>query len=143
MANDINIGQIAEQLSHKADTDMNNVMTTMSSISKSYFAGLSMPSNSHVDLALDASGSKYSAPANGWFARYIKLKAETSTSASYVGLYNVTKFPIGQVSAGVQAGTSWKRLFVPVLKGDEVQVNYANITTETPTFRFIYAEGEV
>ena len=98
----------------------------------SYISGLGMPSNKYIDLTLGASGSEYTAPANGWY--YL---SRTSTGASqYIALTS-------QVATNKLSTGSGQLLqdYVPVLKGCTVRVTYSAQTTGV--FRFYYAEGEV
>ena len=105
---------------------------------KSEISGWSMPSSKYIDLTLGASGSTYTAPANGWFQidkitgisgfAYLVLRNNTSGICNNPSAYN---FNSGTLSA-----------FVPAIKGDNIVVSY-NATGNTTLFRFIYAQGEV
>lgn len=53
----------ASSLQGKANVDMDNLSTA----GKAEVAGLAMPSDKYIDLTLSASGSTYTAPANGLF----------------------------------------------------------------------------
>lgn len=106
------------------DVDASNATAT----GKSTLAGFAMPSSNYIDLTLGASGSNYTAPANGWF--------EFGSGASgTIQTINITK-DIGMTSVTQALGA---RTFVPVSQGDIVKCNY----TATPsTKKFIYAQGE-
>lgn len=105
---------------------------------KSEISDWGMPSNKYIDLTLGASGSTYTAPANGWFQidkitgisgfAYLVLRNNTSGICNNPSAYN---FNSGTLSA-----------FVPAIKGDNIRVSY-NATGNTTLFRFIYAQGEV
>ncbi len=123
----LDVGEVLEALTLKTD--------------KVQAANSSMPSNKYVDLTLGASGSEYTAPANGYFSWSGLLKG----SVAYFVLYNKT------TRLGTQSYSSYNAdtgvigsCFVPVSKGDVVvNKNYASTSLTTNYFRFIYAEGEV
>lgn len=98
---------------------------------KSYMAQMSMPSTKYVDLTLNASGSTYTAPANGWF--FLQKK---HSSATYAGIYNTTAGWLAMECGG----SSIPKVCLPAQKGQQVMVSYG-ATGETTYFRFIYAEG--
>ena len=116
-ANLIDAGRIGEQLATK--TDMLQA------------SGASMPSGRYVALTMGASGSKYTAPADGYFTVTVlgntgswvyiinsSSKLETSTnSASQNGLFSV---------------------IMPVKKNDVCQFTYYGTVQST---KFIYAQG--
>lgn len=95
-------------------------------------SGIGFPSNRYEDLTLGASGTEYTAPANGYF-NFNKDEAANQ----YLIMYNVTK---KYGSTDFSAGGQIKMIF-PVQKNDVVQVNWAGSGTLVH-FRFIYAEGE-
>lgn len=123
-----NIGEyisgIEEQLVNKTD--------------KVQAAQASMPSDKYIDLTLGASGSTYTAPANGY---YYFEKGVGKTSLVYLQLKNITN---GMCSEYASSGssTNYAKVFLPVEKGDTVMVSY-NVSGSTSVCRFIYAEGEV
>jgi hypothetical protein len=100
-------------------------------------ASASMPSDRYIDLTLGASGSTYTAPANGWFY----LSKVVGGDWYYVELDVVkdgeTLFAIFADAYRTSPGT----IIIPVKKGDTVVARY-NATGATSRFRFIYAEGE-
>lgn len=93
-------------------------------------SGFGFPSDRYDDLELGASGSSYTAPANGYF-----FISKSGSSGQYVKLTAKT-MAIVSVSNGGQA-----IVYLPVKKGAEVRVDY-NLSGATNAFRFIYAEGE-
>ena len=96
-------------------------------------SGWAMPSTKQLSLTLGASGTSYSAPADGWFT----VGKASGTSGAYFNLVNETA-GIGLTSDGYQTGN--KLLFVPVSKGDVVKCTYT-FSGSTSFFRFIYANG--
>ena len=98
-------------------------------------SGFGFPSSNYDDLELGASGTQYTAPANGW----ISLCKKTASANQYIILENSTK------SHGVNSrpNVSGTVIYIalPVQKGDVVTITY-DASGETKYFRFIYAEGE-
>lgn len=124
----IDVGQITEDLNGKADIDLGNVSAT----GKSTSAGWAMPSTVSTSLTLGASGTEYTAPANG----YVVLAV--TSGLSYFYLVNKTT---GLASGVTQGGTGFTcRLFIPVQKDDKFEVDY-QLTPDAYSFTFIYAEG--
>lgn len=109
-------------------------LLTMSN--KNIISGWGMPSNRYIDLTLGASGTTYTAPANG----YLHLYKEVNSADQYVVLTN-TNNGLG-MHAWVPKSGGGAVATIPVKKGDIVSINYtagANVIC----FRFIYAEGEL
>ena len=95
----------------------------------------SKPSNRYVDLTLQASGTTYTAPANGWFSLWQK---DGTSSTGQITIRNlVSLFGIG--SEGTVAG--YTNLNLPVHKNEQVAVYYRNVTNTDFQFRFIYDGG--
>lgn len=118
-ANLIDAGRIGEQLATK--TDMLQA------------SGAGMPSNKYIDLTLGASGSTYTAPANGYY--YLSSWATTTSAQQAIanGYYTVNNITTLNGAPLCSA--------INVSKGDNVYVEYMNINKRI--FRFIYAKGEV
>lgn len=112
----------------KADTDLANVTNT----GKVLMSGMGMPSDTYVDLTLGASGSTYTAPANGWFT----FSKKTNNTNQYIFLKGSL---IGSELKAPNSG-SGLTVFLPVQKGDSIRVGY-NAGGGTDYFRFIYAVG--
>lgn len=100
----------------------------------STISGWSMPSDQCIDLALGATDSSYTAPANG----YLYFAKVAGASGKFNSLQNQTT-TLGADCWGNDS-TSWCRCYIPVRKGDVVKAQY-NTTGDTKAFRFIYAEG--
>lgn len=95
-------------------------------------SGLGMPSNKYVELTVGASGSTYTAPANGYFNVY----GLANGGQGWIYLQNNNKGTTCQPSNSNQNGVNG---FIPVSKGDVVYMQYVNITWSA--FRFYYAQG--
>ena len=119
-ANLIDAGRIGEQLATK--TDMLQA------------SGAGMPSSRYIDLTLGASGSTYTAPANGW----VYLRKNAGGTNKYCQLNNSTA-GFGLISH-VPSSANTCQIYIPVKKGDIIQ-SYYDATGNTLEFRFIYAEG--
>lgn len=120
------IARIEEQLATKTD------MLQASS------AG--MPSNRYIDLTLGASGTTYTAPANGLLC----LTKQTNDFNQYVQ-FNATSSDLGyrnNILTGQEVYNTGALAYtcMPMLKGQSTQVFYSAGGT-TYAFRFIYAEG--
>lgn len=120
----IDVAQVLSDLALKADMGLGNI----SDGAKSLVSGLGMPSTRYDKLTLKASGSRYISPGNGYFWFY---SANPGCTASIRGSYIGMK---GKSEAGYGC-----EIFIPIKKGQEVQVNYS--TMELSEFKFIYAEG--
>ena len=122
--------EFQQGLSGKADTNLGNLSTS----GKDLASGLGMPSNRYTDLTLGASGSIYTAPANGFIALYYNTNADFS----YCHLYN------GSTSYGTTAVYDHNALGglyqgIEVRGGSQFSIIYSGL--EILIFRFIYAEG--
>lgn len=119
-------GITTEQLNNKVDID----------------SSWGFPSNRYIDLTLGASGSSYTAPANGWFS----IAKRGSGNGQSLMLY------LGETASSAQSRlfrqefttsaltTSVLGSFMPCKKGDKITIEYT-IGGALQHFRFIYAEG--
>ena len=91
------------------------------------------PSDRYIDLTLGASGTQYTAPANGWL--YLAKKATEAGQYIYMGI-------VGDIIAVEIHSSSTEHLqaFIPCKKGKTINVTYTAGGTATH-FRFIYDEG--
>ena len=101
-------------------------------------AGMCMPSNKYIDLTLGASGTRYIAPANGWFSLDTWT---TSTTSAYYQLHNRTS-DLALLVVPDQGHVYQQKGFIPCKAGDIVAFTYSNIDTTKTRWRFIYAQGE-
>lgn len=111
-----------------ASVDLSNLTAT----GKEKAANLAMPSSSHIDLTLGASGTTYTAPADGYYCYY----GHINNGYLHFGNLTASVYSMFQFN-GDSGGAS---CFIPVQKGQIVAANYANIVSTT-FFRFVYAEG--
>lgn len=134
----VDINQIIGDLEGKADVDLSNAVPAKSFTSQS--AGWAMPSDSYVDLTLGASGSTYTAPANGWIflakssgaaRQYVSVGIKDASGQSVIEDYNL-----------VSSTTQNLTILFPISKGATYVIGY-NATGATNFFRFIYAQGEI
>lgn len=125
---EIDINKVYEDLELKANKSLSNLTAE----GKSLASGLGMPSNKYVDLTLGASGSTYTAPANGYFAVRIESK-DSFVDMQYSDISGT----------GVQSTANTSRYsaacLLPVRQGKKIVVNYSG---NIARFLFIYAEGE-
>ena len=114
----VNMGRIGEQLATKTD--------------KVQAARASMPSDKYINLTVGASGSTYTAPADGWFCSSGRATSENGyiSFEFYNGLYQ----QIHVRNSGQHLG-----LVRPASKGDTLQINYENMADMF--IIFTYAEG--
>lgn len=106
---------------------------TKSPTNNEYMARMAMPSDKYIDLELGASGSKYTAPANGYFW----FSAHSSAGGQYANIGNDTS---GWVQNYAHDNSDQMNLMRPVKKGETVQV-FWTLGGSKNYFRFIYAQG--
>ena len=132
----IDVGQITQTLTGKADVDLSNAVPAKSFTSQS--AGWAMPSDSYVDLTLGASGSTYTAPANGYFAFEGHVTSSNGWCNIFVMNNDTTFYSTTTVGPNVY---HWTGSNIPVHKDAIVKLSWANYSMGF--FRFIYAQGEI
>lgn len=125
----VDIDNIATDLNSKADRSLSNVDNTANIL----MAHNAMPSNVYDTLTLGASGSQYTAPADGLF--HISKQGNVGES---IGLSNLTSG--FDVSSSITINNGAVALYIPAKKGDILQVNYS-ASLVTLGFSFIYAVG--
>ena len=119
-----------------ANRDLSNLTNTGTSNS----AGYPMPSSTYKNLTLGASGSSYTAPANGWIQF-------TATAPSGNDTY-ILVAAIGDTKDGLcmeDRGQGSLNAYIPVNKGQAFKVTYDPIAPfgvdPYDRFEFIYANG--
>lgn len=120
------IDEVVTDLNGKADTDLTNVTDS----AKVMMSGMGMPSGKYIDLTLGASGTTYTAPANGWV-----IVGKRCTANQYLGTYSNTIMKCLETW-----DSSYCSLYFPVKKGDIFPISYT-AAGKTEVFRFIYAQG--
>ena len=104
---------------------------------KSTISGWSMPSNRYIDLTLGASGSTYTAPANGYIAVGIDGVTNNWITFEAGNSYFQTTF------TSPNKDTTWVRGTYAIGKGHHVKVYYGGTSSSFPKYIvFYYAEGE-
>lgn len=98
----------------------------------SWIAAQVLPSGKYIDLTLGATGSNYTAPANGW----IMLSQQGSSANKMVSLVNVSA---GELQSTSKSTVGTNDVYIPVKKSDTFRAFYDGSITK---FRFIYAKGE-
>ena len=103
-----------------------------------YDCGNTLPDTEYIDLELKATGSHYTAPANGWFQC---TERHNGTGIGYVVVENTTT---SLSSLCNDSSNKLCRAYVSVKKGDTITVWYGNINTSDTSsfFRFIYVKGQ-
>lgn len=140
----VNWGQIKGTLSNQTDlqnslnslqTLITNLTTTVNTkVNKATATSASLPSTKNTALTLGASGTSYTAPADGWvvFQKYAGI------TAAYISLINSATGLIDEVAnANASARCA---VFMPVLKNNKFTANYS-ATGNTVLFKFVYAQG--
>lgn len=125
---------IQTQLDSKADANITANGTILNTQGKSLISGLSMPSDNLTNLTVGASGTIYTAPANGYF-----IYKDTATTVGAISFENLTNTMRVSNTAN---GDGWLRdISIPAKAGDIIRMNYQNLGT-SQVFRFVYTEGE-
>ena len=97
----------------------------------SQVAHMAMPSDKYIDLTLGASGTTYTAPADGW----VQIMGASTASGGYIEILNrLIDFTFQGASA-----QQYTRGYCPVVKNTTYIINYENFNTDL--LRFIYNVG--
>lgn len=133
ITDDVDGANVATKAELQAVESEANNLTNLTAQGKSLVSGLGMPSNRYIDLTLGASGSTYTAPANGWF-----FVRKVSTGVQVIYFTNTTN---GMTSSCYSSNSGeYLDSIIPVVKEQSVVCEY-NTGGTTQFFRFIYAEG--
>ena len=129
---EVDIDDVATDLNGKADIDFTNVNNTATSIGAKW----GLPSGTTKTLTAGASGSTYTAPANGWVA------VDSYVTGAYITL------SCGRLRAIATKGSNTgidMSIYIPVIKGATFQLSYDGTwsprTWQGNTFVFFYAVG--
>lgn len=111
-----------------------NSVNLLKQSDKSEISGWSMPSNKYINLTIGASGSTYTAPADGWYSQQCTVS---------VTAYNYFYMSCNGVSIQVVGSGDNQNIhsFIPVKKNNVMMISYTNV--RDINLKFIYAEGEV
>lgn len=96
----------------------------------------SMPSKKAIPLTLGASGTTYTAPANGYFS--IDGQGPNWVDVAIIN----TGLNYGYCYAS-RSSDNYVRTLIPVSKGNKCQILFDTAFTNLISFNFIYAEGEL
>ena len=135
----IDAGGLVSQMELKANATLDNILPQGKSLA-SFWA---MPSNKYVDLTLGASGSTYTAPANGWV--FFSARMQNAGDRIFAYNYGLDETIRAGFLVITQQVNQALAVTIPVKKGDIFKVAYGTYT-ELLGFRFTYtvgSEGEV
>lgn len=112
-----------------------NNKTEKITIKKDAVAHLAMPSSQSVDLTLGASGTTYTAPADGYVTCILRMFTSWSNICLKI---NGVNFYYGYANGTISIGST-----LPIKKDDTLTVTYDNdtYTPEKDTFKFYYTVG--
>ena len=110
----------------------NTSLSNLTDAGKIVAANASMPSDTYEDLTLSASGTEYTAPADGWFA----------LSAYNGGQNYSTRMVCNNVAWSVRTGETGNGFAIscPAAKSQKMKLTYDGFQS-VAYFRFIYAQG--
>lgn len=100
-----------------------------------FIAHQSMTSDKYVDLKLGASGTQYTAPADG----YVFLRGQTTVAGKAYGITNEITGMRNQIrveNSGIDFG-----VFMPVSVGQNFSVKYEGALASGYLFRFVFVNG--
>ena len=106
---------------------------TKSPANNEYMGHMAMPSNKYIDLELGASGTTYTAPADGWFW----ISVRSSAASQFINLGNGIS---GYTQNYSVTSNDQINLMRPVRKNEIVYIYYST-GGAVNDFRFIYACG--
>ena len=132
---EFDIDDIATDLNGKADVDLTNVNNT----GYTKMAGAGMPSSTYINLTLGASGTAYTAPANGWvFVRFLgNVNINCGHAITMLDNNNNVIYELNHENPN--GNGSRTASITPIQKNLKYIISYWNSTGEY--FRFIYAKG--
>lgn len=110
---------------------------TKSTTNNEYMGHMAMPSDKYIDLELGASGTTYTAPADGYYR--LTMKQSAPEQYAYLASYTDSDEPILSTTSKTATGTDSLSTWIPVQKGQKVKAVYN--APEKRVFRFIYAVG--
>ena len=112
---------------------------------KSQISCWSMPSSKYITLNLGASGSTYTAPANGWFTCNFSLKQSSASGSMWVKLFNKSAATLGDMKFITNRTEGEYIGMIPVKQHDVISIEYQASSVYVASWeyglRFVYAEG--
>lgn len=130
----VRIGQLSSTAKTITSVSFDKSFRAVDYSDSSWIAQQAMPSDKYIDLTLGASGTKYTAPANGWFV--VRKRTAAANQGLFFGISNGVQFENYNPVSGAIIG-----LAVPAKRGDVLNTSYS-ASGATEMFRFIYAEGD-
>ena len=124
----LNQSSIITEVNSKADMSLSNVNNT----AKVLMSGMGMPSARYIDLTFGVSGTRYTAPANGWF-----IFSKRGTEAGQWITADCGSTRQCYTASNNQAEAT---IYMAVKKGDVLTLNYI-LGGENTFSRFVYAQG--
>ena len=110
--------------------DLSDNTIKMDNSISSQVAHMAMPSDKYIDLTLGASGTNYTAPADGW----IQLDGSSTTMGDFLEISSTINFTFQSATA-----QQYCRAFFPVAKNTNYKIYYNGFTVKS--FKFVYAIG--
>nr|DAP90275.1 MAG TPA: hyaluronidase [Herelleviridae sp.] len=110
---------------------------TKSTTNNEYMGHMAMPSDKYIDLELGASGTTYTAPADGYYR--LTMKQSAAEQYAYLASYTTNNEPILSTTSKTATGTDSLSTWIAVHKGQTVKAVYN--APDKRVFRFIYAIG--
>lgn len=107
------------------------------SVDTAAIAHLAMPSTTTVSLTLGASGTTYTAPADGYVS--FKCSVTEQVKQYQAGVY--TEYG-GSVQCGFYGYSSWGGCIIPISKGQWFTVSYEENTSDH-SLQFVYLQGNI
>lgn len=127
---EVDIDEIATDLNGKADVDLTNLSDT----GKIANAHNAMPSGTYKSYTLGASGSSYTATADGWITCRLN-------SVTMLQLYSYTGNNTFLCAFGNNSTATYLACTLPVSKGKPFTLSYAGGTPSDIVLRLYYANG--
>ena len=127
---EVDIDEIATDLNGKADVDLTNINNN----GTAKILHCALPSTTYDNLTVGASGTEYTAPADGWF---FMVGGAASNSSCYATITNTTTDISQQNQLWGTYGN--QRLLLYANKGEKMRLEYGNVSVFT--LRFYYANG--
>lgn len=131
----VDINQIATDLNNKLDRDCLNYSDT----GYNFMAGAGMPSDKYIDLTLGASGSTYTAPANGYFYIHGDSYDNSNFHAITVFYNSANSWDTPVIRITQPAKLAGAADLIPVKKGQTIRIEFSDMTMRPGLF--VYAVG--